>query len=208
MRQPNPLLFVAFSAIACGERAASPPPGDVASSQSCSSASATAAQKAAQYVTEDVLDGRLATYVDKSIVSDLITHKELESLLSSYVRVRRVDLAINRNGNEVCAAQGLVCLSVIDKGTSERVDINEHFVGHAVEDCLSRVVRQDHCLGNANYAVAPVRFIRSPGATGMSADYSNTTCLSSPDSVEALCLESSPAPSAPISPSPTLRHRL
>lgn len=113
----------------------------------------------------------------------------LERQVARSLKTVRVPLELNKTGNEVCAEAGKVCLTVLDDAGSARYDVNDQFCGHMVADCNARVTKRPHCAGSNDYALAPVKFYRSPGSKGACDFYETETCEASPSDLKALCLD-------------------
>lgn len=107
------------------------------------------------------------------------------------LRVTRMPLVENSTGNEVCAGQDQVCLTVIFTHGSLLSDINGRDCGYAVADCNSRVVPLRHCLRESNYVVAPIKFWPSPGMKGQcnGGRVGNQSCLQAPNNLTAICTD-------------------
>lgn len=113
----------------------------------------------------------------------------LEKQVARTLKTVRIPLELNKTGNEVCAEAGKACLTVLDDAGSARYDVHDKFCGHMVADCNARVTRRPRCAENNDYLLSPVKFYRSPGATGECNSYETETCESSPGDITALCLE-------------------
>ena len=113
----------------------------------------------------------------------------LEKQMARTLKTVRIPLELNKTGNEVCAEAGKACLTVLDDAGSARYDVHDKFCGHMVADCNARVTRRPHCADSNDYLLSPVKFYRSPGATGECNSYETETCESSPSDITALCLE-------------------
>lgn len=113
----------------------------------------------------------------------------LEKQVARTLKTTRVPLELNKTGNEVCADAGKACLTVLDDAGSARYDVNDQFCGHMVADCNARVTKRPHCAGSNDYALAPVKFYRSPGNKAQCDLFETETCESSPADLKALCLD-------------------
>lgn len=113
----------------------------------------------------------------------------LEKQVARTLKTTRVPLELNKTGNEVCAEAGKACLTVLDDAGSARYDVNDQFCGHMVADCNARVTKRPHCAGSNDYALAPVKFYRSPGNKAQCDFFETETCESSPADLKALCLD-------------------
>lgn len=113
----------------------------------------------------------------------------LEKQVARTMKTSRVALELNKTGNEVCAEAGKTCLTVLDDAGSARYDVNDQFCGHMVADCNARVTKRPHCAGSNDYALAPVKFYRSPGNKAQCDFFETETCESSPGDLKAICLD-------------------
>lgn len=111
------------------------------------------------------------------------------SEFEQFLRVTPVALQVSKTGNEVCMDQNQVCLKVLFRTGSDIVDRHDRPCGHAEANCNSRVVSHRGCLTDAHYEAAPIKFWRTPGLRGQCGEVSHTTCLYSPDSLVALCVD-------------------
>jgi len=113
---------------------------------------------------------------------------KLEQESSTVVTATREPLTVDATGNEVCAKKNQVCVAVVNTMSSVIVDENQVPCGHMVADCNSRVSPRVHCLGDRNYVIGPIRFLRSPGMKGRCGDVGKDTCTREPSSFVAICL--------------------
>jgi hypothetical protein len=113
----------------------------------------------------------------------------LEKQLARTLKTKRIPLVPDRSGNELCADEGQICLSVIDSAGSARYDMNNNFCGHITADCSSRVTPRKGCGVGTDYVLSPVKFHRSPGAKAQCDSSTTESCARSPSDLTAICLE-------------------
>lgn len=114
---------------------------------------------------------------------------ELEKEVGRSLKTVRIPLDRDQSGNEACASQGHICLSVVDSAGSARYDLNNQFCGHITIDCNARVTKRLHCGPGTDYVLSPIRFYRSPGAKAQCDSTGTETCASAPSDIVAICLE-------------------
>ncbi|MEN9558776.1 MAG: hypothetical protein RL141_1145 [Candidatus Parcubacteria bacterium] len=112
-----------------------------------------------------------------------------DPMATDALRVTRVPLVENSTGNEVCAGEDKVCLSVLFRNGARLVDPMDRPCGYAVADCNSRVVSLPRCGKGADYVVAPIKFWSSPGMKGGCSQSGNQSCLFAPENLVALCID-------------------
>jgi hypothetical protein len=102
-------------------------------------------------------------------------------------------ISVGSTGNETCGEAGLACIAV---KPSPAFDLSHRFCGYTIADCNARFVARPGCSHHqdgtvANYALAPVRFVRAPKVPGSCSVDNDAICMYESSYDSAMCIDPS-----------------